>query len=235
MLPWRISVIVALGIFLICLFILGVFKFRKNLYYKAFVQDDNFKTDKVGGTKNKYFLVLSDTKKYIKRYVIRKSVYENSFICNFNKQYKSITYYIVCYGFGRRVIEVIKVTEKNTNNSSKIIALKQACKNVNIVIRDVDGLLLNTNVIKPLPLKKIKLFALYSGIALMCGLYIVRHIALEIILGQYCKPYLDGIYNLISIVVILLISLAYYFMSVSTMKKRNCKNRNGGALEYEFF
>ena len=58
MLPWRISVFVALVIFAVCLMILGIFKFRKNLYFKAFVQDDNFKTDKVGGTKNKYFFSL---------------------------------------------------------------------------------------------------------------------------------------------------------------------------------
>ena len=235
MLAWRMSALVALGVFLLALLILGIFKFRKNYYFKAFVQDDNFKTDKVGGTKNKYFLVLSDTKQFIKRYVIRKSVYENSFICNFNRPYKSITYYIVCYGFGNHVVEVIEVTENNTNHSSKIIALSRACKNVNVIVKNVEGLELNTNVIKPLPLKKIKLYSLFSGFALMSALYAVRHLVLELILGKYCKPYLDGIYNLIGIVVILLISVAYYFMSVSTMRKRNCRNRNGGALEYEFF
>ena len=235
MLAWRYSALIALAVFVLSLLILGLFKFRKNLYYKAYVQDDNFKTDKVGGTKNKFYLVVSDTKKYIKRYVIRKSVYENSFICNFNRPYKSITYYIVCYGLGKHVIEVIQVTEKNTNNSSKIIALSRACRNVNIIIRDVEGLELNTKVIKPLPIRKIKLYSIFSGLALLSGLYFVRHIILELILGKYCKPYLDGIYNLIGIAAILLIAILYYFMSVSTMRKRNCRNRNGGSLEYEFF
>lgn len=235
MLAWRYSALIALAVFAFALLVLMLFRFRKNYYYKAFVQDDNFKTDKVGGTKNKYYLVVSDTKKYIKRYVIRKSVYENSFICNFNAPYKSITYFLVCYGLGKKVLEVIQVTEKNTNNSSKIIALSRACRNVNIIIRDVDGLELNTKAIKPLPIRKIKLFSLFSGLALMSGLYVVRHIALELILGKYCKPYLDGIYNLIGIGAILLITIIYYCMCVSTMRKRNCKNRNGGALEYEFF
>lgn len=235
MYAWRLSALIALGLFIFALFILAVFRFRKNLYFKAFVKDDNFKTDSVGGTKNKYYLVLSDTKKYIKRYVIRKSVYENSFICNFNESYKSITYYIVCYLTKKRVLEVIEVTEKNTNNSSKIIALSRACKYVNIVIKNVDGVELNTNVIKPLPLKKIKLFSLFSGLAIMSSLYFVRHLLLEIILGKFCKPYLDGIYNLIGILVILVITILYYFMSVNTMRRRNCRNRNGGALEYEFF
>ena len=235
MLAWRISVYVALAIFAISILILVIFRFRKNLYYKTYVADDNFKTDKVGGTKNKYYLVVSDTKKYIKRYVIRKSVYENSFICNFNKPYSSITYFIVCYGYGRKVVEVIEVTENNTNNSSKIIALSNLCKTVNVVVKSVDGVELNTKVIKPLPLSKIRLFTIFSDLAIVSALYCVRHLALEIILGKYCKPYLDGIYNLIGIAAILLIGIIYYFMCIATMRKRNCKNRNGGALEYEFF
>ena len=97
MLAWRISVFIALGVFAAAIAMLIIFKFRRNLFFKAYVADENFKFDKVGGTKNRYFLVLSDTKKYIKRYVIRKSAYENSFICNFNQPYRSITYYIVCH------------------------------------------------------------------------------------------------------------------------------------------
>lgn len=235
MLAWRISVLIALIVFVAAIVVLIVFRFRKNVFFKSYVADDNFKNDRVGGTKNRYFLVLSDTKKYIKRYVIRKSAYENSFICNFNQPYKTITYYIVCYGFNNKPFDVIEVRENNTNNSSKIIALSRACKNVNIVIKSVEGIELNTNVIKPLTIKKIRLYSLVSGLALMSGLYAVRHFLLELVLGKYCKPYLDGIYNLIAIVVIILITIIYYFMSVATMRRRNCRNKNGGALEYEHF
>jgi len=235
MLAWRISVVIAVLVFAAAIVVLIVFGFRKNVFFKSYVADDNFKKNRVGGTKNRYFLVLSDAKKYIKRYVIRRSAYDNSFICNFNQPYKTITYYIICYGFNNEPFDVIEVTENNTNDSSKIIALSRACKNVNVVIKSVEGVKLNTNVIKPLSLKKIRLYSLVSGVALMNGLYVVRHILLELILGKYCKPYLGGIYNLISMLIIILITVLYYFMSVTTMRKRNCRNKNGGTIEYEYF
>ena len=62
MLAWRYSALIALAVFVLSLLILGLFKFRKNLYYKAYVQDDNFKTDKVGGTKNKFYLEIHNFK-----------------------------------------------------------------------------------------------------------------------------------------------------------------------------
>lgn len=231
---WNTLCIVSAIVFVVAILILIVFNFRKNVYYKPYEADELYKTTIDAGVKNYIYSTHAETKEYIKRYVIRKSAYDNSIICNFNKNYEQITYFVIQYSRRNKVLSVTEVTERKTNNSSKIITICKRCKNVNIVVKSVEGLELNTRMILPLSTAKIRLFSLFSTLAFLSALFVVRHILVIIICYYYSKTFFETIYNYISLIAIFGFSLAYYVLNVLTLRKKSAKSRNGGALEYDF-
>ena len=234
MLIWRIIFLIACFIFVSTIIILNVFKFRKNVYFREF-QKQEFISDKIeAGIKNEYYLTEMETAKYIKRYALRKSRYDKAIICNYTKPFKYISYYVVCYNKKKKVLNVLEVVEKNTNNSSKIINLNSATDKVNIYIKKAEDLELNTNVIRTISVSNIRRFALISSFTVLSFLLIIRHIAIEL-LGNKALAYTETLWSYLSIGIIFVIAISYFFIMYYFMKKRNSKNRNGGALEYEFF
>ena len=234
MLMWRIVFLIACFIFVTTIIILNAFKFRKNVYFREF-QKQEFISDKIeAGIKNEYYLTEMETAKYIKRYALRKSRYDKAIICNYTKPFKYISYYVVCYSKKKKVLNVLEVVEKNTNNSSKVINLNSATDKVNIYIKKAEDVELNTNVIRTISVSNIKRFAFISSFTVLSFLFIIRHIAIEL-LGNKALAYTESLWNYLSIVFIFAIAIAYFFIMYFFMKKRNSKNRNGGALEYEFF
>ena len=234
MLIWRIMFLIACFIFVTTIILLRVFKFRKNVYFKEY-QEQEFLSDKIeAGIKNEFYLTEMETAKWIKRYAIRKSKYDKAIICNYTKPFKYISYYIVCYNKRKKVINVLEVVEKNTNQSSKIINLNSNTDTVNIYIKKADDLELNTNVISTISVSNIKRFSFISAFALFSFLFIIRHLAIECLTNK-ALAYMESIWNYLGIGIILFISIVYFFIMYVFTKRRNCKNRNGGALEYEFF
>ena len=231
---WRILFIIACVIFITTVILLNVFRFRKNVYFRNFQKQD-FINDKIeGGIKNEYYLTDIDTAKYIKRYALRRSKYDKAIICNYAQPFKYISFYIVCYNKRRKVVNVLQIVEKNTNTSSKIINLDSNTDKVNIYIKKVEDVELNTNVIGTISIGKIKGFSFISAFMLFSLLFMIRHIAIEF-LGNKALAYMESIWNYLAIIIIFAISILYFFIMYFFMKKRNCKNRNGGALEYEFY
>lgn len=231
---WNTLCIISAIMLVGCIVILIVFNFRKNVYYKPYEADELYKKTIDQGIKNYIYSTHAETKEYIKRYVIRRSAYDNSVICNFNKNYSEITYFIIQYKRRNKVLSVTEVTERNTNNSSKIIAISKKCKNVNIIVKNVEGLELNTRMILPLSTAKIRLYSLFSSVAFLSALFVIRHLLVIIICYYFSKTFLESIYNYISILAIFGFSLAYYVLSVLSLRKKSAKSRNGGALEYDF-
>jgi len=234
MLLWRILFVLAIIVFTTTVILLNILKCRKNLYFRDY-QTQDFISEKIeGGIKNLFYLTDIETGKYIKRYALRKSRYDKALICNYAKSFKYISFYVICYNKKQKPIDVLEVIEENTNNSSKIINLDKNTDTVNIYIKKAENVEFNTNVIIPISISKIKKFALISSIMLFSLLFMIRHIVIEF-LGNKSLPYLESIWNGLGILIILAISIMYFFLAYVLMKKRNCKNRNGGALEYEFF
>lgn len=234
MLIWRILFIVACLIFVTTLIILNVCKFRKNIYFREF-QKQEFISDKIeAGIKNEFYITDIETAKYIKRYALRKSKYDKALICNYTKAFKYISFFVISYDKKQRVINVLEIVEKNTNQSSKIINLNSATDKVNIYVKKAEDVELNTNVISTISISNIKKFAFISAFTLFSFLFMLRHIAIEC-LRTKALPYMESIWNYLSIIIIFAIAVSYFFIMYFFMKKRNCKNRNGGALEYEFY
>ena len=234
MLIWRIMFLIACFIFVTTIILLNVFKFRKNIYFREY-QKQEFLSDKIeAGIKNEFYLTGMETAKYIKRYAIRKSKYDKAIICNYTKPFKYISYYVVCYTKNKKVINVLEVVEKNTNQSSKIINLNSNTDSVNIYIKKAENIELNTNVVSTISISNIKRFSFISAFTVFSLLFIIRHIIIEC-LRDKALPYMESIWNYASILAIFVIAISYFFIMYFFMKKRNCKNRNGGALEYEFY
>ena len=235
MMLWNIMFIISLVIFVISFVLLIIFRFRKNYYFRDYQDQDLMKVSIEGGVKNHYYLTDVDTAKYIKRYALRKSRYDKALICNYANPFKYISYYVVCYSKGKKIINVLEVTEENTNNSSKIINLNKGTDIVNIYIKKAENVELNTNVIRTLSKSKIRAFVALSSVSVFTFLFCIRHLLIVLIARNKALPYMEDIFNYISIIAIFVITILYFALTYFFMKKRNCENRNGGALEYEFF
>lgn len=232
---WNSLFIISIVVMVLSIAILVVFKFRKNVYAKPFQEDELFDTKVVNGVKSYYYFTSLETKKYIKRYVFRKSSYQRNVILNFSDNYKLISYYIVAYSNNKKVIDVVEVTEKPYGSSSRIINVNNKASYVNVFVKSVDGVDINTNIIRPIPVRKIKYFAISSALALFAGLFAVRHLIVMMFGGLHSKAFLNSDANLLLILISFVIALLYWFFSTISLRKKNHQNRRGGSHEYEFF
>ena len=87
---WNTLWIISLILFIVIIAILIIFRFRKNVHYFPFSKDNLVKTTDDLGVKNYIYATHGQTAEYIKRYVIRKSVNDDSVVCNFIRNYDEI-------------------------------------------------------------------------------------------------------------------------------------------------
>lgn len=232
---WNNLFLISVVLFVVIVVLLNVFKFRKNYYAKPYNDDELFDSKNENGVKSYYHFTSIETRKYIKRYVFRKSPYQRNVICNFVDNYKMISYFIVAYSKKKKVIDVVEVTEKPYGLSSRVISVNKKAEYVNVFVKRVDGVDVNTNIIRPLPVRKIKYFTALSALALFAGLFALRHLFIVIIGGLHAKDYLNNFWNYIAVGVTFVISLLYWIFTTISLRKRNHQNRRGGTNEYEFF
>lgn len=234
MLTFRILCIVSMIICFFSVIILIIQGFLRNKYFHDYKQDELLKETKSVNSRNKIYFTSGETRKYIKRYALCKSAYDEYLICDYNQKYKDITYYIIAYG-KRRIKGVFYITQSNTDITSKIISLPSTTKTVNIIIKSVNGVDINTNVIRPLSIKKIRIYSLIASIAYFTFLFSLRHILVELFAGPYIYTFSTSIYNYLIILAIFIFSIMNYWFTSHTLRRKNSKYTSGGSLEYEFF
>ena len=232
---WNSLFLISIGLFIVLVALLFVFRFRKNVYAKPFTEDELFDSKNENGIKSYYHFTSLETRKYIKRYVFRKSPYQRNVICNFTDDYKVISYFIVAYSKRKKVVDVVEVTEKPYGLSSRVISVNKNAEYVNVFVKRVDGVEINTNIIRPIPVRKIKYFTTLASLAIFTFLFAIRHLIILVLGGLHAKEFLYGVYNYIAIGISLLISLAYWVTARISLRKKNHQNRRGGTHEYEFF
>lgn len=233
---WRILCYVSAGVFVLLSVVLLCLHLLKNRYYHNYHDDELIKTERTDNSFNSLYFTHGETRKYIKKYVICKTVYDKFLVCNFTAQMKDITYFVLQYGKSKKhPISVLRVREAVTGDSSKVIALDRRCAFVNIVVGTVDGLTLNTEVIRPLSVNKIRLHSLLNSVVLFLGLLVIRHILVEVIAQKtYLRQYLNGIWNYIALAASFVLSVLAYFISVKCYRVKNGKRLSGGNLVYDF-
>lgn len=234
MVMFRILSILALGIYIVCLFYLKVEKFLKNRYYYDFIDDELYNEVKSANSKNKIYFTKYGTKEFVKKYIISESRTSKYVVCNFTRPFKYINYFVLCYNKHKKVIECIEVNEPKTTTTSKIVAVPMNTDRVNIIIKSCDGVEVSKSIIKPLSIKSIRVFALLKALSLFLLLFALRQVVIELTAGPVISEFIGGIYNLMCCGGCLLIAIIYYLLIVKQLKKRNRKRESGGGLDYEF-
>lgn len=241
-LMWRVLCIAFAVLFVTCIVVLLVTNLTKNKYYHDYHDDELLKREKSANSINSIYLTSGETKRFIRKYVVCKTVYEKYVVCNFAGVFDQIKFFVVQFNKRKKVISVLDVTQNNvTSDSSKIIALKASCWHVNVVISSVDGKVINQNYIRPISILRLRLYAALQAVALFSLLVVIRHIFIEV-LGfdfinheiDYRYQYLNGIYNYIALGASFGLSVISYLLTMLSFRNKNSKSTNGGALEYEF-
>ena len=231
---WRILSLVSAALFVAGVIVLLCTGLLKNKFYHEFHEDELIKKVKASNSKNSVYLTSGETAKFVKKYVICKTVYEKYLICNFAKSFEEISFFVVQYTKRKRVVQVLKVTQRGTDDASRIIALSGKCHFVNIIISKADGRDINLNAIRPLAMSRVRIHAAIKAFMLFLSLFVVRHAVLELFGGIYTLQYLDNYLNYAAIAGAFFLSVIYYFIDVLCFRRKNSSQLNGGAIEYEF-
>lgn len=231
---WRILCIVAAALFLFGVITLFVGRFMKNRYTHSYTEDKELRTVKATNSKNTIYLTSGETYKYIKKYVVCKSGTDKYLICNFAKKYKRVGFFVVQYTAGKRVLSVIRVSESNTSLSSRVIALSSRCAHVNVVVSYVNSAQINSEIIRPVPRYKIRLYAFFKSLAIFAAIFVLRHAAVELFCADYVKLFMNSFWNYGIIGASFLFALIGYGITVLCFRRKSAKETNGGAIEYEF-
>jgi len=234
LLIWRIICIASAALFVAFVISLLCTRLIKNKYYHNYEADELFKREKRTNSVNFIYLTSGETKKFVKKYVISRTAYDNYLVCNYAKNFKQIRFFVMQYTSGKRVISVLKVTDSETGSASKVISLSRRCAYVNIVIADADGAVLNTEVIRPIALYKLRLYSFLKSAAIFFGLFVVRHVIIELFGGMFVLQYLNHYLNYAAIGGSFVLALLSYLITVACFRRKNVKEADGGVLEYEF-
>ena len=235
---WRIISTIVAGLFVFSIIMLLACRFLRNKYTHSFTADKVLRTVKATNSRNTIYLTSGDTYKYVKKYVVCKSGTDKYLVCNFARKFKKVGYFVVQYTALKRVCSVIRVTETDTTLSSRVIALSRRCAHVNVVISYADSAQINTQLIRPLPRWKVRLYAFFKSLAIFAAIFLLRHSVLETMSAAfgwlYMKSFLNSFWNYAIVGAGALFALLGYFITVLCFRTKNDKESNGGAIEYEF-
>lgn len=101
------------------------------------------------------------TETYISRYTIVTQNKQKSLVVKYNEPLKMIRYNVYLYGASSKLIEVLEVEERNTNEISRDIMLSKKCKKINIEVVAINDELVNRQLNK---VSLVKIFT-YSALS----------------------------------------------------------------------
>lgn len=231
---WNNFLIISIIFLIIFIVLLIVLNPLKNKYYHTYHDDILFKKYKDTGVLNQIFSTFGETNNYIKRYALRHSSFDTSIITNYVSTYNIIDYYVVSYNNKGKVIDSILITERKNGKSSRIIAVKKNTKKVNIIIKSVDGVEINKNIIKPIPISKIRIYSLLMSLIAFNTMYILSRISIKLAGDPFIRIYNKTAWNFFAFLGMILLSVLIYLVVTVRLRKKNSITRNGG-LEYEFY
>lgn len=233
---WTVTFWITVSTFVLLTMFLIIRRYCKNKYYHSFYDDELFKEEKNGNAKNYIYSPANETKEYILRYILRKSIYDKSIVLNYKEEYEYIEYYIKCFNKHKKVIQVVDVKETNTTTVSKIICLNRNTDRVNVFVKNVNhNVDINTSEIRPIPKKNIHLYSIAVSLNFFALIYALRHLILYLVLKSQFRPFLTNGWNYLTLLIILVSSVIMYILTFFSIRRRNFRNKNRGALRYEFY
>ncbi|MCH5148500.1 MAG: hypothetical protein J1G05_03950 [Clostridiales bacterium] len=231
---WRFLSAVSAVLFVAGVIALLCMRLLKNKYYHDFHEDELLKTVKTTNSKNSIYLTTGETAKFVKKYVICKTLYDKFLVCNFTKSFEEISFFVVQYNKHKKPIQVLKATQCGAEYASRVIALSPRCQFVNIIICKADENEINHNAIRPLSMTKVHIHAAIKGFMLFLALFVVRQTVIELFGGIYTLQYLENFLNYSAVGGSFALCVMYYLVDVLCFRRKNLSQTNGGAIEYEF-
>ncbi len=231
---WRALCVVSAALFVAGMFILLVARLLKNKYYHVYTADETINKSKMTNGKNTVYFASGETKNYISKYAVCKTEFDRYLVCKFVKKFSYLRYFVLEYSARGRCIGVQQIDEYDTGINSKIITLRRRCASVNVVVGTVEDNEINTDVIRPFSMKRIRLYALIKSFTFFAFMFAVRHILLEVLCKDVVGLYLFDMLNYISIGVSFVFALLSYAVTALCFRRKNVKALSGGSAEYEF-
>lgn len=231
---WRLLCVASAVLFAAGVAVLLIAGLLKNKYYHVYAADELINKNKLTNGKNSVYFVSGETKNYISKYALCRTEFDRYLVCKFVKKFSYLRYFVLEYSARGHVIGAQQIEEYDTGLNSKIITLHRRCARVNVVIGTAEDALINTDVIRPLSMKRIRVYALIKSFTLFAFLFAVRHVAIEVLCNGMTGYYLRDTLNYIVIGVSFAIALLSYMITVLCLRRKNVKTLNGGVVEYEF-
>ena len=217
-------------------FILMIVKPLKNKCAYSIKKDDLFKAYKDDYGYNYIYSTKGETQNFRNRYVLRVNHSTKTLICNYTKNFKQISYHVICLNRRNKMIKVFNANETNvTTKTSVIFLLPTNCKRVNVVIQKVDDVSYNEKIISPIPKSQCRLYTILSTINFLSFMYIIRYLIFRYVGGEIETVIYDNVFNYITLIMMLAMAFVYMLVVSTRLRKRNYRTKTGGSLEYEFF
>lgn len=216
---WRLMAIIFFAVAIFAILILLLFKPLKNKYDYNCREDKLLKTEKKKGARYNVFGVLGRSAYYLDKYVLKQNGRKKTLICDYVRNFKFISYYILLFNKHDSVIKIMEVNEYNTAFCSKPIKLPKKCVKLNIVVKNVDDQDLNINLTGEVSKASVIFFSIVESIALFCFLFGFRHLLIELICFDTKQVFLRDNFDTYSILLIGLFALINYFIISSRLKR----------------
>ena len=232
---WNTMGILSIILFVGLLIIILVRKDLKDRLFHTYTKDEVVKITKDPSSTNTLYFTSGETSKFIKKYVVCKTRSDRYVLCNYSNEYDRILFYVVCYSSKKKVVGILRYTERKTTKTSRIIVLPKKTRLVNVVIGRVDDRLINKHITKPLLRKNACIHSLLVALATFTGLFGLNYVLANLLLTSlYIKNYFNGDLNLIFNLISVGLSIVVYVLNLVTLISKSKKSLSGGALEYEF-
>ena len=232
---WNFIGITSIVLFVLLVVIMIIRKDLKDRLFHKMHKDELIKITKDPNSVNSLFFTSGEASKYIKKYVICKTQSDLYVLCNYAKEFSKILFYVVCYSKKGKVIGILRYTERNTTNTSRIIAIPRKTHKVNIVIGRVDDRIINKHITKPLKAKHAIIHSVLFALATFFALMAFDYLFITIIGGEYySKIYLNSDMNLVYILISVGLTIITFVLHLLSLLSKSKKQLSGGALEYEF-
>ncbi len=216
---WRLLSLIALVMFGLNMFIIFVSKLLRTKYNYSCREDKLVKTTKYKHQKYDVYEVQGYSSKFIDKYVIKHIGKKKELVCNYTSLNKFISYYILLFNKRGFVYRIMEINEYNNTTCSKTIKIGKKCNSINVVVRKLDDYDLGIKLNGEVSYVKVNLFSLFSAFAMFFVLFFIRHWLIEFICGDSKLIFLQGSYNIMSIVGLLFFALVYMIILGRKIKK----------------
>lgn len=180
-------------VFIACTLLLIMKKYLRSEYEYIFYTDEVLKVEEANGLTNFLFEGPIETQQYINEYILCKKKRKKYFICDYGKEVKSIQYFILAYNANRKLINVIRVTERRPKEFSKLIKLPKKTRAVNFVIHKVNGFEVDAHPVRKIKISRIFGYSFFMSLGLFSAINAIRILIIllqgQVFVGMYMKQY----------------------------------------------